>query len=179
GAVANMRAGTPRAGFLARGSQAGVFARNCFGASLKALILAAGRGSRLGEITTHENKCMLQLFGKPILDYNLENAAKTSAKELVLVVGHRSGDIMERYGDKFMGKPISYVLQENLLGLVHAMECAIDAIKGEDFLLFLGDEILINPRHAPMIQQFVSETPFGLCGVFVEPDLAKISRTYT
>jgi len=146
---------------------------------LKALILAAGRGSRLGELTIHENKCMLELFGKPILDYNLENAAKTSARELVLVVGHGSRDIMERYGDEFMGKPITYVLQEELLGLVHAMECATDAIDGDDFLLFLGDEVLTHPRHDLMIKQFVSDLPFGLCGVCSEPELAKIERTYS
>ncbi len=122
---------------------------------------------------------MLKPLGKPILEYNLENAARTSATEIVLVVGHKSEDIMEMYQDSFMGKPISYVLQSKLLGLVHAMECAIDAIEGEDFLLFLGDEILLNARHEAMLKQFSFERLFGLCGVYSESDIAKIRRTYT
>ena len=142
-------------------------------------MLAAGRGSRFGELTTDENKCMLKPLGKPILDYNMENAARTSAREIVLVVGHKSEDIMERYRNAFMGKPIRYVLQAKLLGLVHAMECATDAIEGEDFLLFLGDEILTNPRHGAMIKQFSSEMLFGLCGVYPESNIVKIRRTYT
>ena len=146
---------------------------------MKALILAAGRGSRLGELTVRENKCMLEVFGRPILDYNLVNAAKTSVREIVLVVGHRSDDVMARYGNRFMGKPITYVHQKELLGLVHAMECATDAIAGDDFLLFLGDEVLTNPRHDLMVKQFEKDRLFGLCGVCAEPNLAKISRTYT
>src|SRR2546425_8080527 len=118
GANVDMRAGTSGTEFLDRISREGIFnARNCLGDALKALVLAAGRGSRFGELTTDENKCMLKPLGKPILDYNMENAARTSAREIVLVVGHKSEDIMERYRNAFMGKPIRYVLQAKLLGL--------------------------------------------------------------
>ena len=57
---------------------------------MKALVLAAGRGSRLGEETTESNKCMLRLFGKPLVQYSLENAVQAGVSEIVVVVGYRA-----------------------------------------------------------------------------------------
>ena len=64
-------------------------------------------------------------------------------------------------------------------GLVHAIECAKDAIGKDDFFLLLGDEILINSRHREMIKMFKEENLFGICGVLFQKDTSKISRTYT
>lgn len=147
---------------------------------MKALILAAGRGKRLGATKGELNKCMLELSGKPVLEYNLERAADLDeVDEIILVVGYRAEDIINRYGTSFQGKRIRYVIQWEQHGLVHAIECAEEAIGKEDFFLFLGDEVLVNSRHKEMLRKFREENLFGVCGVCITEDRSKISRTYT
>jgi dTDP-glucose pyrophosphorylase len=59
------------------------------------------------------------------------------------------------------------------------MECARDAIGREDFILMLGDEILLNPRHERMLAEFSRSGIFALCGVLSVDDKDLIRRTYT
>lgn len=146
---------------------------------MKALILAGGRGKRLGNITDSLNKCMLELAGKPVLEYNLDRAAELDIDEIILVVGHRAEDIINRYGMDYKGKRIRYVIQWEQKGLVHAIECARDVINKDAFFLLLGDEILVDSRHKEMLQAFMREDVFAICGVMFQKDREKIRRTYT
>jgi dTDP-glucose pyrophosphorylase len=147
---------------------------------MKALILAGGRGKRLGNVTDSINKCMLNLAGKPILEHNIERAADIQQiEEIVIVVGHRAEDIINRYGIRYKDKKIKYVIQWEQKGLVHAIECAKDAIGKDDFFLLLGDEVLVNSRHREMFKKFAEEDLFGICGVLFQKDKSKIGRTYT
>jgi dTDP-glucose pyrophosphorylase len=144
------------------------------------LILAAGRGKRLGEITNETNKCMLKLKGKPVLEYNLERAADIEdIKEIIIVVGHRAEDIINKYGIKFRDKKINYVIQREQKGIVHAIECAKDYLEDEDFFLLLGDEVLTNSKHREMVKKFKQDDVFGICGVCIVDDKSKVSRTYS
>jgi len=147
---------------------------------MKALILAGGRGKRLGDITDSINKCMLLFHGKPVLEYNMERAADIDeVDQIVLVVGHKAEDIINKYGIAQKGKKIRYVIQSEPKGLVHAIECAREAIGKDDFFLLLGDEILINSRHRELLEKFKKENLFAVCGVMLQKDKRKISRTYT
>jgi len=147
---------------------------------MKALILAGGRGKRLGNMTRFINKCMLELDGKPILEYNLDRASEIEdITEIVVVVGHRAEDIINRYGISYKGKRIRYVIQWKQKGLVHAMACAKEAIGNDDFFLLLGDEILVNSRHKEMIDEFKRTKVFALCGVLFQKEREKIKRTYS
>lgn len=144
------------------------------------MILAGGRGKRLGNMTTSSNKCMLTLSGKPVLEYNIARAAEMEEiDEILIVVGHRAEDIINRYGTSYGRKRIKYVIQWEQKGLVHAIECAKDLIGKNDFFLLLGDEVLINSRHREMLKKFMEENLFGICGVTFQKDKNKISRTYT
>ena len=145
---------------------------------MKALILAGGRGSRLEPLTDETSKCMLPLAGRPLVEYSLENARRAGVDELVLVVGHLAEQIINAYGNSYHGLPIRYVIQWEQRGLVHAIECAHKTIGDDDFMLFLADEILVDPKHREMIQQFDSEGLVVLCGVIETEDRAQISKTY-
>jgi dTDP-glucose pyrophosphorylase len=145
---------------------------------MKALILAAGRGSRLGERPDEGNKCMLRLFGKPLIQYSLENSVRAGAKEIVMVVGYRAEAIINEYGIDYQGVRIRYVIQDDAHGLVHAIETASDAINQSDFMLFLADEILWEPHHEAMLKQFEAEDLFVMCGVVSERDRDEIRKTY-
>jgi dTDP-glucose pyrophosphorylase len=145
---------------------------------VKALILAAGRGKRLGEHPDEGNKCMLRMFGKPLVQYSLENAAKAGADEIIIVVGHKAEAIINHFGIDYEGIRVSYVIQNEPRGLVHAMECAQDRIDRDDFMLFLADEILWFPKHEEMLRQFRADDLFVICGVVGEPDRDEIRKTY-
>lgn len=145
---------------------------------MKALVLAAGRGSRLGSGTEQPNKCMLRLFGKPLVQYSLENASRAGVSEIVIVVGFKAEDVINGFGVDFEGTRIQYVIQDEPRGVVHAMEVAAPAIGGEDFMLLLADEIFWNPHHADMVKNFEEKRLFGICGVVNETKREEIQKTY-
>ncbi|MEE9543847.1 MAG: nucleotidyltransferase family protein [Thermodesulfobacteriota bacterium] len=145
---------------------------------MKALILAGGRGKRLDNLVATKNKCMIEIKGKPVIEYSLDCAAGTDVDEIVIVVGYRADDIINAYGNRYGDKPVRYVIQWEQEGLVHAIECSKDALAGHDFMLLLGDEVLINPRHQAMLDEFRRVEPFALCGILHVADRDLIKRTY-
>lgn len=145
---------------------------------MKAVILAAGRGRRLHDYTDECNKCMLKFHGKHLIEYSLEAAHKSAVKEIIIVVGYRAEDIINTYGISYKGLKIRYVIQKELKGLVNAIESTQNAVDGEDFILFLADEIMLDPDPGKMIDTFKREELFSVCGVVFVEDTSKISKTY-
>jgi dTDP-glucose pyrophosphorylase len=148
---------------------------------LKALVLAGGRGNRLNELTSEQNKCMIKVRGKRMIEYNLDCALSVDdVDEIVLVVGYKAETIINFLGNSYKGKTIKYVIQSEQKGLVHAIECAQSLINGDDFLLLLGDEMLFNPKHQSMVREFKKDKDiFGICGIVKVRDRSQIKKTYT
>jgi dTDP-glucose pyrophosphorylase len=147
---------------------------------LDALVLAGGRGKRLGVLTSSTNKCMLELDNRPVLEYNLKRMVELKEiDKILLVVGHRAEDIINRFGTTYQGKRIEYIIQWEQKGLVDAITCAKEFIGSDDFFLLLGDEVLLNSRHKEMLKKFYDENLFGVCGVTFQKNESEISRTYT
>lgn len=144
-----------------------------------ALILAGGRGNRLNEISANRNKCMVEVNGKPVIEYSLENASNIDVDEIVIVVGYKAEEIINTYGTTYKNKRLKYVVQQEQRGLVHAIECSKDVINGNDFILLLGDEILVNPMHQYLIKEFKNSGYFAICGVVKVEDKNFIKRTYS
>jgi len=84
-------------------------------------IPAAGRGSRLGELTAERPKGLVDVAGRPLLAHVFETAVEAGADALVVIVGYEAGQIVDRFGDAFAGVPITYVHQRERLGLGHAV----------------------------------------------------------
>lgn len=145
---------------------------------MKALILAAGRGKRMGQLAQVKNKCMLKVNGRPLIASSLDCASQMDVSEIIIVVGYQAEDIKEYCGREYNGKPIKYVLQPEQRGLVHAIESAREAIGEDDFFLFLGDELMINPNHSEMLKKFQEEKLFTVCGMIKVDNPSLISRTY-
>lgn len=145
---------------------------------MKALILAGGNGKRLKEKTFEINKCMLQVNGRYLIEYSLESAYR-NADEIVILVGYRSEQIILAFGYEYKGKKISYVLQSEQKGMVNAIECSRDEIGSSDFMIFLGDEVLIKSRHGDMLKKYKDEKLFGICGVAEVDDKEHIKKTYS
>lgn len=122
---------------------------------------------------------MLNLGGKPLIEHNMDNLVNAGITEIVIVVGYRAEDIINRYGIQYQGADISYVIQKEQKGLVNAIECAVDELCGDDFILALGDEILINPKHSDMINGLrYYKDIFGICGCVIQEDKEEIRKTY-
>jgi NDP-sugar pyrophosphorylase family protein len=146
---------------------------------VKALILAGGRGKRMEELSETENKCMLRIHDKPLIQYSLDSAAGIEEVEkIVIVVGYRAESIINTFGTNYNKKSIAYVIQKEPKGLVDAMECAREGIAGDDFFLFLADEVILGGRHREMLDLFRREELFCVCGVYPQDDLEMIKRTY-
>lgn len=146
---------------------------------MKALVLAGGRGSRLEPLTDVTSKCMLPMAGRPLIEYSLDNALAAGADEVVVVVGHLAEQIINAYGNRYRDVPVKYVIQWEQRGLVHAIECARATLGDHDFMLFLADEVLVDPRHGEMQQVFERENLSVLCGVVTAEDRAQIRKTYS
>lgn len=146
---------------------------------MKALILAGGRGKRLGQASENQNKCMLKIARRPLIEYSFDCAVKAGVDEIVVIVGYKAEEITNAYGNGYKGKPLKYVIQQEQKGLVHAIECSKDAVGESDLMFMLGDEVLINPRHQEMIKRYKDESLFGICGVVEVSDKSLISRTYS
>jgi glucose-1-phosphate thymidylyltransferase len=107
---------------------------------MKAVILAAGKGTRLRPLTDDRPKALVEVADRPLLEHVFEQLAAVGISEFVVVVGHLKGQIMERYGGEFEGTPITYVHQREQLGLAHALLQAEPHID-EPFALMLGDNV--------------------------------------
>jgi len=124
---------------------------------MKAVVLAAGEGTRLRPLTEDKPKGMVEVDGKPILTHCFEQLAELGADEFVVVVGYRKQDIIEYYGDTFDGVrtggagrtpsesaadgiPITYAHQREQKGVAHALLTVEEHID-DDFMLMLGDNI--------------------------------------
>ena len=108
---------------------------------MKALLLAAGEGTRLRPLTYQIPKPLIDVCGRPIVQYSLEQV-KDSVDEFILVVGYKADQIKAHFGNEFKGVKMSYVIQEEQLGTGHAVNCAREHLEGEDrFVLLMGDNI--------------------------------------
>jgi glucose-1-phosphate thymidylyltransferase len=107
---------------------------------MKAVVLAAGEGTRLRPLTEDKPKGMVEIDGKPILTHCFDQLAALGADELVVVVGYRKQRIIDHYGDEYEGIPITYAHQREQKGLAHALLTVEDHID-DDFMLILGDNV--------------------------------------
>jgi NDP-sugar pyrophosphorylase family protein len=109
---------------------------------MKIAILAGGLGTRLGSLTKDTPKSMVEICGKPFLEYQLELLKKQNLKEIVLCVGHLKDKIESYFGDgSRFGVRIEYGEEEEPLGTAGALRNAGNLL-GDDFLVLNGDSYL-------------------------------------
>lgn len=107
---------------------------------MKAIVLAAGQGTRLRPLTDDKPKGMVEVAGKPILSHCFDQLTELGAEEFVVVVGYKKEVIIDHYGDAYEGIPITYSHQRDPKGLAHALLTVEEHID-DDFMLMLGDNI--------------------------------------
>jgi NDP-sugar pyrophosphorylase family protein len=115
------------------------------------MILAAGRGTRLGDLGASLPKPMLRLAGRPVLEWTLETLRAADVEDVVINLHHAGDVIRTHFGDgSGLGMRIQYVFEPDLLGTAGAVRNAHDLLEGDRFLVVYGDTVLDwDPR--PMI----------------------------
>ena len=113
----------------------------------KAVILAAGRGTRMRELTTELPKPMIHVRGKPVLQHIVEGLCDAGVRELLLVVGYRADAVQNFFGDgSHYDAAIQYATQVTQDGTGRVLDLARDFVGTSPFILSYGD-ILVDPAN--------------------------------
>jgi UDP-N-acetylglucosamine diphosphorylase / glucose-1-phosphate thymidylyltransferase / UDP-N-acetylgalactosamine diphosphorylase / glucosamine-1-phosphate N-acetyltransferase / galactosamine-1-phosphate N-acetyltransferase len=113
----------------------------------KAVVLAAGRGTRMRELTNELPKPMIEVRGKPVLQHIVEGLRDAGVRELLLVVGYRADAVREFFGDgSRYNVAIQYATQTVQDGTGRVLELARDFVTNCPFILAYGD-ILVDPAN--------------------------------
>lgn len=141
---------------------------------MKAVILAAGKGTRMKELTQELPKPMLKVQGKPILEHILTGLLSTGIRDVFIVTGYRADVIEGYFGDGHRWKArIAYGRQAVQDGTGKAPEIARDFVGTDPFLLTYGD-ILVKPdTYARMHARFAEDHFAGLVTVTGSEDVTK------
>jgi glucose-1-phosphate thymidylyltransferase len=110
---------------------------------VKALILSGGAGTRLRPITHTSAKQLVPVANKPILFYGIEDMAAAGIKDIGIIVGDTRDEIMAAVGDgSRWGIEVTYIPQDAPLGLAHCVLIAQEFLGDDDFVMYLGDNML-------------------------------------
>lgn len=141
---------------------------------MKAVILAAGKGTRMGELTKEIPKPMLKVFGKPILEHIITGIASAGIREIFIVTGHCAETIENYFGNgSKWGLHISYGRQLVQDGTGKAPEIARDFLGVSPFILTYGD-ILVKPETYPkMVHRYNEDYFSGVLTVIGSQDVTK------
>lgn len=120
---------------------------------MKGLILSGGAGTRLRPITHTSAKQLVPIANKPILFYGIEAMARAGIREIGIIVGSTREEIKSAVGDgSQFGVKVTYIPQDEPLGLAHCVLIADKFLGDDDFIMYLGDNMLEQG-----LEEFVTE----------------------
>ena len=141
----------------------------------KAVIPAAGYGTRFLPVTKAIPKEMIPIVDKPVIQYIVEEAQQSGIEEILIITGHGKRAIEDHFDTNIdlelqlrqQGKDqllhlvqdissinIHYIRQKHMRGLGDAIRCAESFIDNESFAVLLGDDVVYNPEQ-PALKQMM------------------------
>jgi glucose-1-phosphate thymidylyltransferase len=135
---------------------------------MKGIILAGGNGRRLSPLTEVTNKHLLPVYDRPMIYYPLETLKQAGISEILIVTGKEyAGGFLKLLGSgRSIGCKFTFEVQEDALGIAHALGLAEEFVDGQSCAVILGDNIFEDDM-GPFIktysgngaQVFLKETP--------------------
>jgi glucose-1-phosphate thymidylyltransferase len=139
--------------------------------ALKGLILSGGAGTRLRPITHTSAKQLIPVANKPVLFYGIEALVGAGVTEIGIVIAPHTGDeIRAAVGDGSpFGARVTYITQEEPLGLAHAVLTAQGFLADGPFVMYLGDNLL-RDGISDLVDAFRESEPDALILLTRVPD---------
>ena len=111
---------------------------------MKAVILAAGKGKRLMPLTRDIPKCMVNICGTPIIEWNVRALERNGIKDIIIVYGYK-GNVIKDYfmNAKNCNINIEFIEQSSLTGTADAIDLVKENID-DDFIVLAGDTIFFD-----------------------------------
>ncbi|HTC72001.1 MAG TPA: glucose-1-phosphate thymidylyltransferase [Solirubrobacteraceae bacterium] len=138
---------------------------------LKGLILSGGKGTRLRPITHTSAKQLVPVANKPVLFYGIEAMAEAGIEEVGIIIAPETGPEIEAAagdGSRF-GVRITFIVQDEPLGLAHAVLTAEPFLGASPFVMYLGDNLL-QGGIADLVSAFREHQPDALILLTPVPD---------
>ncbi len=122
---------------------------------MKAIILCAGKGTRLRPLTHTMAKHLIPVANKPVLFYSLEAIKNTGITDVGVIVNpYNKEEFKNTLGDgSEFGLKFEYIVQEEPKGLAHAVWIAEEFIGNDSFLMYLGDNLILEDIK-PFVEEF-------------------------
>jgi histidinol-phosphate/aromatic aminotransferase/cobyric acid decarboxylase-like protein/choline kinase len=113
---------------------------------MQAIILAAGMGKRLGDLTSENTKCMVKVCGTTLIERMLNQIVSHSFSQIVIVVGYFGNKLISLVGDNYGGIPVKYVENKifNTTNNIYSLYLAKDYLMNDDTILFESDLMFDN-----------------------------------
>lgn len=133
------------------------------GGAPRAVILAAGRGSRLGDRTNGTPKPLVRLNGRPLVSYTLEALDRTGIRDVLVVTGYREAAVRDALRSEAPERMrLSFAHNDRYpLGASLSLRAARDATNGEAFLLLMSDHVV----SAGFLARFIGDWPRDVSAV--------------
>jgi NDP-sugar pyrophosphorylase family protein len=133
---------------------------------MNAVLLAAGRGTRMGSLTASTPKPLLPLCGRPIIEHILVGMRRAGIHRVVIVTGYLGEQIEAYLGDgRRLDLAIEYRRQVRSDGTAKALLLARDALGDEPFMLSWGDIVVDANLYGELVQRFESSPCDALLSV--------------
>jgi NDP-sugar pyrophosphorylase family protein len=121
---------------------------------LRAIILSGGQGLRLRPLTDDRPKCLIEVKGRPICEYQMEwLKQEIDIQHIIFACGYRWEKLKEYFGDSYNGIKISYSVEEEMLGTGGAIKKAIaEFAEGEETIIAMNGDIITDLELSRMIK---------------------------
>lgn len=122
--------------------------------TMQAIILAAGMGKRLGDLTRYDTKCMLTVAGRRLVDRAVDSISKAGIRDIVVVIGYMGDRLSEYLEERYSDSDLRFTFVENrdyaTTNNIYSLHLARSYLESDDTIL-LESDIVFDPELIPRL----------------------------